>query len=148
MSKFLSEQAGVEVKTRWWKINSYVSRTRASCDEYSGHSRVFGSTWRKTLQKLQSPVLVASRTEWQQGQLAAKYDAVRIDLMAMSVNDMLVQGASLVFLVISPCISSAGCNRRNGQRRCGECAVVLPCWAARQRRCDAYREGVSVWQFA
>jgi phosphoribosylformylglycinamidine cyclo-ligase len=111
MSKYITyEQAGVNIEANDQmveKIDSYVSRTFGP--------RVMNTKWafaglfrldydEKLFKKnYRSPVLVACTDGvGSKVQLAAKiqkYDTVGIDLVAMNVNDMLVQGAEPLFFL-------------------------------------------------
>jgi phosphoribosylformylglycinamidine cyclo-ligase len=63
----------------------------------------FGGLFHLELTKVQDPVLVASAdgvgTKLKIAQLMGKHDTIGIDLVAMSVNDVLVQGAEPLFFL-------------------------------------------------
>ncbi len=111
MSKYISyEQTGVSIDANDQmveQIHSYVAstfgpRVMASKNAFAG---MFRLDYAEKLfkKKYRNPVLVACTdgvgTKVKLAVAAKKYDTVGIDLVAMSVNDMLVQGAEPLFFL-------------------------------------------------
>ena len=124
--------AGNELVSR---IKSLVASTRIPgvVSDIGG----FGGLFRPELEGMKSPVLVSSTdgvgTKLKLASLFDKHDTVGIDLVAMSVNDILVQGAKPLFFLdyfatgelnVEQAESIIG-GVAEGCRR-GECALLVP----------------------
>ena len=71
--------------------------------EVMGHIGGFGGLFHLDLTKIKDPVLVASTdgvgTKLMIARMMQKHDTIGIDLVAMSVNDVIVQGAEPLFFL-------------------------------------------------
>ena len=98
------KNAGVDID----KANDFVERikplikTTARKEVVSGIGG-FGGLFRLDATKLKNPILVSSTdgvgTKLKIAQLMDKHDTIGIDLVAMSVNDVIVQGAEPLFFL-------------------------------------------------
>ena len=111
MSKYITyEQSGVSIDAN----DTMVDRIRSSVkstfgprvlDLPGGFAGMFRLDYNEKLfrKNYKNPILVACTdgvgTKVQLAQLAKKFDSVGIDLVAMSVNDMIVQGAEPLFFL-------------------------------------------------
>jgi phosphoribosylformylglycinamidine cyclo-ligase len=98
------KDAGVDIDT----ANEFVERIRASIKTTARKEVVsgiggFGGLFRLNSVDLKNPVLVSSTdgvgTKLRIAQLLDKHDTIGIDLVAMSVNDVIVQGAEPLFFL-------------------------------------------------
>ena len=98
------KEAGVNIDT----ANEFVERikplikTTARKEVVSGIGG-FGGLFRFDAAKMKNPILVSSTdgvgTKLRIAQLMDKHDTIGIDLVAMSVNDVIVQGAEPLFFL-------------------------------------------------
>ncbi len=103
-SKSTYKEAGVNIDT----ANAFVERikplikTTARKEVVSGIGG-FGGLFRFDTAKMKNPILVSSTdgvgTKLKIAQLMDKHDTIGIDLVAMSVNDVIVQGAEPLFFL-------------------------------------------------
>jgi phosphoribosylformylglycinamidine cyclo-ligase len=98
------KDAGVDID----RANTFVERIKpliknTARREVMGAIGGFGGLFHLDVQKLRQPVLVSSTdgvgTKLKIAQLMDKHDTVGIDLVAMSVNDVVVQGAEPLFFL-------------------------------------------------
>ncbi len=98
------KDAGVDIDT----ANEFVERIKASIKTTARKEVVsgiggFGGLFRLNSVDLKNPVLVSSTdgvgTKLRIAQLLDKHDTIGIDLVAMSVNDVVVQGAEPLFFL-------------------------------------------------
>lgn len=98
------KDAGVDIDT----ANEFVERIKASIKTTARKEVVsgiggFGGLFRLNSVDLKNPVLVSSTdgvgTKLRIAQLLDKHDTIGIDLVAMSVNDVIVQGAEPLFFL-------------------------------------------------
>lgn len=98
------KDAGVDIDT----ANEFVDRIKASIKTTARKEVVsgiggFGGLFRLNSVDLKNPVLVSSTdgvgTKLRVAQLLDKHDTIGIDLVAMSVNDVVVQGAEPLFFL-------------------------------------------------
>jgi len=102
--KMTYREAGVDID----RANSFVERIKplikaASRREVMSGIGGFGGLFHLDIGKFRDPVLVSSTdgvgTKLKIAQLMDKHDTVGIDLVAMSVNDVIVQGAEPLFFL-------------------------------------------------
>src|SRR4030065_2581615 len=103
-TKTTYKSAGVDIDT----ANEFVNRikplikTTARKEVISGIGG-FGGLFQSVSAKLKNPILVSSTdgvgTKLKIAQLVNKHDTIGIDLVAMSVNDVVVQGAEPLFFL-------------------------------------------------
>jgi phosphoribosylformylglycinamidine cyclo-ligase len=98
------KDAGVDIDT----ANEFVERIKASIKTTARKEVVsgiggFGGLFRLNTVDLKNPVLVSSTdgvgTKLKVAQMLDKHDTIGIDLVAMSVNDVIVQGAEPLFFL-------------------------------------------------
>jgi phosphoribosylformylglycinamidine cyclo-ligase len=103
-SKTSYKDSGVDID----KANSFVERIKpliksVSRKEVMGGIGGFGSLFHIDNQKYKNPVLVSTTdgvgTKLKLAQMMDKHDTVGIDLVAMNVNDLIVQGAEPLFFL-------------------------------------------------
>jgi phosphoribosylformylglycinamidine cyclo-ligase len=102
--KVTYKDAGVDID----RANSFVEKIKplvkaASRREVMSSIGGFGGLFHLDISKIKDPVLVSSTdgvgTKLKIAQLMDKHDTVGIDLVAMSVNDVIVQGAEPLFFL-------------------------------------------------
>jgi len=98
------KDAGVDIDT----ANEFVERIKASIKTTARKEVVsgiggFGGLFRLNSAGFKNPILVSSTdgvgTKLRIAQLLDKHDTIGIDLVAMSVNDVVVQGAEPLFFL-------------------------------------------------
>src|SRR3989339_315004 len=102
--KITYKDAGVDIE----RANSFIERIKplikaASRREVMSGIGGFGGLFHLDIGKIKDPILVSSTdgvgTKLKIAQLMDKHDTVGIDLVAMSVNDVVVQGAEPLFFL-------------------------------------------------
>lgn len=102
--KITYKDAGVDIE----RANTFIERIKplikaASRREVMSGIGGFGGLFHLDIGKIKDPVLVSSTdgvgTKLKIAQLMVKHDTVGIDLVAMSVNDVVVQGAEPLFFL-------------------------------------------------
>ncbi|MCL2669986.1 MAG: phosphoribosylformylglycinamidine cyclo-ligase [Syntrophaceae bacterium] len=102
--KIIYKEVGVDID----QANSFIERIKpliktTARREVRGNIGGFGALFRLNIAEMHSPLLVSSTdgvgTKLKIAQMMGKHDTVGVDLVAMSVNDVVVQGAEPLFFL-------------------------------------------------